>query len=159
VLFVSLLLWFTVVYSVLVVLRGNPAFVHVFRAESALVAQAEALVLRDMRDAVEEEVSFLRKFFLLSLLELLMFITEVAVLGCLWWLDVMPKLTFCLFAKDLFGVAVSLSSTWFFVRSGVFETILSLPKSLLTFERISAFFSAIGGFVLLLHINGIGFAG
>ena len=47
VLFVSLLLWFMVVYSVAVVWRGNPAFAHIFQAESALVARAEELVLSE----------------------------------------------------------------------------------------------------------------
>ncbi len=156
--FVTFCLWFIVVYSGWILIRGNPSFAHVARTEAGLVARAEALALGETTEASEDELSFLRRFFLLSVLEVTMFLLELATMATLWWVDVMPLLTFALFVKSLLSVAVSLLVAWSSVRGSVFETVLSLPKGLLVFERVNAGLSAVGALVVLLFVNNIAFS-
>lgn len=152
-LFASICLWFVIVYSVRVAVCGNPAFVHVVRADSLLLARAEALAAGESVEAGEAEIIFLRRFFMFSLLELVMFLLEVVVLAILWWKDVWPILTFSLLVKDCATVALSLIATWFSLRGGVFEAVLSLPRSIVLAERASAGISAVGSIFLFVFIN------
>ncbi|MBN2452257.1 MAG: hypothetical protein JXR77_17865 [Lentisphaeria bacterium] len=152
---VSFGLWFVVVFGVRIAVWGNPLHGMVANAESTFLAGVDAVITGQRDNATEEELRFIRRFTQLVLLQLGVLLLEFVLLVHLWWLGVFRGLAVGLLVKDVAAIALGFWMAQRCQGNGLFGLVFSMPRWLLSAERVSAGISAFGALVFFLVVNSL----
>jgi hypothetical protein len=143
-----------VVLSARVAIWGNPLYLLLERTDSHVLQKADQIALEKRPPDGDGEVAFLRSFSRLTLLELGVFVLELALLVTLWVRGTMPNLSVGLLFKNLLMVLVSAGMARGNTDDkGMFESLRALPPWLVLGDRLSALISAAGCLLLFLTVN------
>ncbi len=155
-LLVSIGLWCVVVFSLRVVVWGNPLCVLLNQTDRRVLEGADQITRRNRAPADEREVEFLRQFSRLTLLELGVFVMGVSLLVFLWVSGVLVWLSLGLLVKDLCLVILSAILARSRSEDSLFASLVNLPPWLMLTDRLSSLISAAGFLVLFLSVNNLG---
>ena len=152
---VSIGMWAIVVYSVRVAVFGNPRYVWVRDADPLLLDRLEAVALGTRSPFPGPETVFLRRFSRLTVLELVMFVLELALLSYAYFGRLVQGLALALLAKNAVLIGLSIAVARRRTHEGVFSSLRVLPQWLVLGDRLSSLVSGAGAFVFFLAVNGI----
>ncbi|OGV72020.1 MAG: hypothetical protein A3K19_19990 [Lentisphaerae bacterium RIFOXYB12_FULL_65_16] len=157
VLLLSITLWCVVVYSFRVAVFGNPLYVQLVRTEPDALDRVEQVAMGQVLEPQPDEILFLRRFSRTVVLELAVFVLEIALFTYLWLTRVMPWLSFLLLAKNLVLIALSASMAGAqpATEERLFRRLLALPPWLIRLDRASSLASGAGSLVLFLKVNNL----
>ncbi len=154
-LLLSIALWGIVLFSFRVAFLGDPVYQHVAETDDHILDKAQKIISsRQSVPAGEDEIHFLKRFSRLTILEVAVFLLELAILGTLCYMMIVPWVAGALLAKDLLVVIVS-----FIVakkktsEKGIFTSVTDLPRWLIRADRFSAFISGAGCLFLFIYVN------
>ncbi len=142
-------------YSFRVALWGNPIYYCVSRADPALISRLEQLTLSGQAPEAGPELSFLRSFSRLTLLELGAFLLEIGLLTYFLASRTLGWLAGLLLLKNAVMVVLSLCVARRCGTGGIFGSLRDLPGWLVWTDRVSFLATGIGGLLFFLKLNNL----
>lgn len=149
--------WCVVIFSIRVALFGNPIYRLLQNASAGTLSDAERIARNASSGSEVDDQAFalLKNFSRLTLLELGVFLLEIALLIYLLVSRTLFGLSIALLAKNMVALGVSM----YYARRqsldrGLLESLRDLPRSVVVMDRLSSLVSALGFVVVFLVAAG-----
>jgi hypothetical protein len=127
---------------------------HVIAAPEHLLLQLDSMAAAGSEEPPSPEAGlFLQGFVRRFILAMIMLLLELSLFGRLFWIDVLPWLSFALLAKDLAAAAVgSLAAHSLVNQPGMFSALRLVPRWAHRLDRLSSLVSGLGILAILVHL-------
>ena len=149
---ISLLTWLIVIYSLKIVVVGNPAYDLVRSAPKAILKDAANYLEGDEIISDDSSSLFVQQFLRLTTITFVLFVVEIGILFYFILKDPQLGIPWIILVKNVIMVVLGYNAHRQ-VNGNVFESILDIPSWAIFCERISYLITAAGFLFLFMIFN------